>query len=81
MRRYTIVLTPEPDGSAWNVTVPALPGCLTFGATIDEAVVNAREAIQVHVEGLEQDGLPVPGETATPQLAAIETDSPRRTRV
>jgi predicted RNase H-like HicB family nuclease len=36
-RTYTVVLTPEPDGSAVNAAVPALPGVLTWGRTIDEA--------------------------------------------
>jgi len=72
MRRYTVILTPVSDGSARNVSVPALPGCFTFGATVEEAVANAREAIEVHIEGLEQDGLPVPEETQAPRLAAVE---------
>ena len=49
MRRYTVVLTPEPDGSAWNVTVPALPGCFTWGATVEEALAIARDAIAVYL--------------------------------
>ena len=40
-RRYTIILTPEPDGSAYNVTVPALPGCFTYGDTVEEAIEMA----------------------------------------
>ncbi len=49
MRRYTVVLTPEPDGSAWNVAVPALPGCYTWGATVEEALAMARDAIAVYL--------------------------------
>lgn len=45
MRRYTVVLTPEPDGSAYNMVVPALPGCLTWGATIEDARAMAQDAI------------------------------------
>jgi predicted RNase H-like HicB family nuclease len=44
MQRYTVVLTPEQDGSAYNVTIPALPGCFTWGATVEEALAMAREA-------------------------------------
>lgn len=51
MRRYTVVLTPEPDGSAYNVTVPALPGCFTWGNTVEEALEQAREAIALYLEG------------------------------
>jgi predicted RNase H-like HicB family nuclease len=42
------------------VTVPALPGCVTEGDTMDEALGNAREAISLYVESLEARGLPVP---------------------
>ncbi len=59
-RRYTIVLTPEPDGSAYNVEVPALPGCLTWGATVSEALARAQDAIAGHIAALEQLGEPVP---------------------
>jgi len=62
--RYSIVLDPEPDGSAWNVTVPALPGCLTWGETIEDAVANAREAIAGHVAALRDLGEAVPTEDA-----------------
>ena len=46
---YVVILTPEPDGSAYNVTVPALPGCFTWGETVEQALENAREAISVHL--------------------------------
>ena len=49
MRRYTVVLIPEPDRSAWNVTVPVLPGCRTWGATVEEALVMAQDAIAVYL--------------------------------
>jgi antitoxin HicB len=48
--RFTVVLTPEPDGSAYNVTVPSLPGCLTWGETVEEALDHAREAIALYLE-------------------------------
>ena len=72
MRRYSVVLSPEPDGSAYNVTVPTLPGCFTFGATAAEALENAREAVAGHVAALEQEGLPVPEERAAAEVALVE---------
>jgi antitoxin HicB len=71
MYRYTVLLTPESDGSAYNVTVPALPGCFTFGATIEEALTNAREAIKVHIEGFVVEGEPIPEEPVAPQLTVM----------
>lgn len=61
-RRYAVVLTREPDGSAWNVTVPALPGCFTWGATVDEALAMARDAIATHLDGERATEFPPPGE-------------------
>ena len=60
MRRYTVVLIPEPEEGGYSVVVPSLPGCVTQGDTIEEALSRAQEAITLHVECLEEDGLPVP---------------------
>jgi predicted RNase H-like HicB family nuclease len=73
--RYVVVLTPEPDGSAWNVTVPALPGCLTWGETPEEAIANAREAIAGHVAALRDFGEPVPpGDAAADAPVSLVLD-------
>jgi predicted RNase H-like HicB family nuclease len=55
MHRFTVVLTPEPDGSAYNVVVPALPGCFTWGTSVEEALARAREAIALYLEGQEDE--------------------------
>lgn len=75
--RYTIVLTPEADGSAYNVTVPAMPGCLTWGATVEDAIAYAREAIALHLEGYAERGEPYPVEASSPQLAVVDVDAVR----
>jgi predicted RNase H-like HicB family nuclease len=59
-RTYSVVLTPEPDGSAVNAAVPALPGVLTWGRTIDEAYASAAEAVLLHLEGYRERGHPFP---------------------
>jgi predicted RNase H-like HicB family nuclease len=69
-RTYTVLLVPDEGGYA--VEVPALPGCFTQGATREEALANAREAIRVHLRGLEQDGEPVPVETERPATELVE---------
>lgn len=61
---YTVLLRKEPEGS-YTVVVPALPGCLTEGRTIPEALEMAREAIECHLESLLQDGEPIPDEGPT----------------
>jgi predicted RNase H-like HicB family nuclease len=57
--RYTVVLEREKDGR-YSVSVPDLPGCASMGDTHDEALANAREAIECYLEGLKVDGLPAP---------------------
>ncbi len=72
MARYTVILLPEPEEGGFSVLVPALPGCLTQGETIEEALANAREAIGLHLRALSRHGEPIPEEEAPPQLATIE---------
>lgn len=63
--RYTVLLDRDPEGAGYTVTVPSLPGCITEGATLDEALANAREAITCHVEGLLASADEVPREKPT----------------
>ena len=72
MRRYTVFLTPAVDVGGYTVPVPALPGCITEGDTVDEGLANAREAVALHLEALAADREPLPQETAPPELAAVE---------
>jgi antitoxin HicB len=71
---YTVVLTPESDGSAINVMVPALPGVLTWGATVEEALASAREAIELHLEGFAERGKPFPRDRK-PRVRGQESSS------
>jgi predicted RNase H-like HicB family nuclease len=54
-----VILYPGEDGY-WVVECPSLPGCNTQGKTKEEAIANIKEAIEVYIEALEADGLPVP---------------------
>lgn len=58
MMRYAILI--EQAGENYSAYVPDLPGCVATGRTVAEVESEIREAIRFHVEGLEQDGLPVP---------------------
>ena len=58
---YRILLRKEPEGG-YTVTVPILPGCVTYGETVDEAIAMAREAVEVYVESLRKRGEEVPTE-------------------
>ena len=55
IRRYTVVLAPDQDDGGYTVTVPALPGCVTEGDTLEEALANAKDAIQLYLEDLEAE--------------------------
>ena len=61
---YRILLREEDEGG-YTVLVPSLPGCVTFGDTIDEAVVMAKEAIELYLESLQEQGEVIPTEQRT----------------
>ena len=71
-RHYTVVLIPDTDEGGYTVTVPALPGCVTEGHTVQEALDMAKDAIRLYLEDVAASGEPVPEETAAPQLAAVD---------
>ncbi len=56
--RYAIVI--EKAEGNYSAYAPDLPGCVATGATIAEVELEMREAIAFHLEGLREDGLPVP---------------------
>jgi predicted RNase H-like HicB family nuclease len=56
--RYAIVI--EKAEGNYSAYVPDLPGCVAMGATVAEVASEIREAIAFHLEGLREDGLPVP---------------------
>ena len=56
--RYAIVI--ERTESNYSAYVPDLPGCVATGGTVVEVEAQIREAIAFHLEGLREDGLPVP---------------------
>jgi len=58
MKRYAIVV--EKAKTNYAAYVPDLPGCVATGATVKETERRIREAIEIHVEGMREDGLPVP---------------------
>jgi predicted RNase H-like HicB family nuclease len=61
--RYPVVIHKDPE-SDYGVTVPDLPGCFSAGASMDEALEEAVEAIETHLEGLLLDGEPIPAPKA-----------------
>jgi predicted RNase H-like HicB family nuclease len=62
MPEYTAILHRDPDFHGYWVEVPALPGCVSQGKAKDEALKNVREAIELHIEAMREDGEEVPTE-------------------
>jgi predicted RNase H-like HicB family nuclease len=56
--RYAIVI--EKANGNYSAYVPDLPGCVATGATVDQVEAEIREAIEFHIEGMREDGLPIP---------------------
>jgi len=71
MKRYAIVV--ENAGSNLAAYVPDLPGCVATGESKEEVERLIREAIEVHLEGLAEDGLPIPEPTS--QVEYVEVDA------
>lgn len=61
---YKILLHKEPEGQ-YTVTVPVLPGCITYGENVDHAIEMAKEAIELYIEELQERGEPVPDDNNT----------------
>ncbi len=59
MLNYRILLRKEPEGG-YTVIVPSLPGCVTYGDSIEEAIQMAREAIGLYLESLHAHGEEIP---------------------
>ncbi len=67
--RFTAILLPErdPDFSGYyNALVPALPGCVSYGASKEETLHNIREAIEAYLQDLEAEGEEIPQDQIEP---------------
>jgi predicted RNase H-like HicB family nuclease len=69
---YTVVLEREEDGR-YSVSVPALPGCLTWGENLPHALHMVEEAIELYLEVLEEDGEPFPPDTPEVKVSTAAT--------
>jgi len=69
MHRFLIVI--EDAGENFSAYSPDLPGCIAAGATREETEQNMYEAIQMHIEGLREDGLPIPESSAFAEYVVV----------
>ena len=69
--RYLVVVEKGP--TSYGAYVPDLPGCVAAGETQDEVLSLIREAIELHLEGLKDEGQSVPTPSSTSALVEVET--------
>ena len=69
--QYAVVLSRDEEGK-WLASVPAFPGCHTWGKTREEALANAREAVEGCIESLRASGDPIPKEAAPPEIEFVQ---------
>jgi len=74
--RYAVVI--EKVELGYSAYVPDLPGCVATGATTEEVEREIREAIEFHIEGMREDGLPVPRPSSTVGWGEARTQALRR---
>ncbi len=72
--RYKILLRKEEDGT-YTVIVPSLPGCLTFGRTVEEALAMAKEAVEGFIACMIERGEEVPIETDDSMICTIAVEA------
>ncbi len=70
MHRFLIVIE-KADGN-YSSYSPDLPGSVATGATREEAEQNMYQAIEMHIKGLREDGLPVPESTSLAEYVAVQ---------
>ncbi len=67
---YLVVVEKGP--SSYGAYVPDLPGCVAAAETKGEVLSLIKEAIEFHLEGLKEDGEPIPSPTSTSELVEVE---------
>jgi antitoxin HicB len=72
--RYKVLLRKEDDGT-YTVIVPSLPGCLTFGHTVEEAIAMAKEVIEGFVECMIARGEEVPIEPNESMICTVAIEA------
>ena len=68
--RYLVVIEKGPE--SFGAYVPDLPGCIAAGESRGEVLTLIREAIEFHLEGLREDGQPIPKPSSSSELIEVE---------
>lgn len=73
--KFTAIFEPAEEGG-YTVIVPSLPGCVTEGDTLEEAVEMAKDAISVYLASLRKHREPIPGDSASSFVGVIDVPVP-----
>jgi predicted RNase H-like HicB family nuclease len=72
--RFVLVLTPDLEDGGYTVTAVGLPGLVTDGDTVQEAIANARDAIALYLDGETPESLVDVGARLDAQIATVDVD-------
>jgi predicted RNase H-like HicB family nuclease len=70
--RYAVIIEKGPNN--YSAYVPDLPGCVSVGDTLEEVKAMIREAIDFHIDGMLEDGLPIPKPTSQAEYVEIDRE-------
>lgn len=73
--KYTVIYTAEPEGG-FTVTVPQLPGCVTYGKDLNEAKKMAKDAIRLYLQSLKKHHEPIPQEESS-FIGSVDLEFPQ----
>ena len=68
MRKVSYPAVFEPSGDEYSVYFPDLPGCISYGASYEEAQREAEDALELHLYGMEKDGKTIPAPSKRPKI-------------
>ena len=67
--KYAVVIEKSPQN--YSAYVPELPGCVATGETLEKVKLNIQGAIEFHLEGMRQEGIPIPEPEASTVLVEV----------
>ena len=76
MKRYLIVI--EKAKRNYGAHAPDLPGCGVLGKTVEETVESMKRAIAMHIQGMREDGEPIPEPTTVADYVEVEIPEPAK---
>jgi predicted RNase H-like HicB family nuclease len=74
--RFTVVLFRDEETDSFEAVVPALPGCITFGTTIEQALAMAQELAEIQVSRMIEAGEEIPGDTEATLVGVVDVRVP-----